>query len=351
MAGMRGPLAVLLLVVVAAAGCAPRTVPIGPQTAEPRLADESIRTADGAELPLMAWRPDGDPKAVLVGLHGFNDYAEGFQLPGRWFAQHGYALYAYDQRGFGRTRHRGLWPGTDSLVADAGTVVRLVRQRHPDTPVYLMGVSMGGAVILAAAGRDALPPVDGTVLVAPAVWARQEMPFYQRWALWLTVHTVPWLTLSGAELDRLPSSNIPMLYAFGRDPHVIGPTRIDAVHGLTGLMTEALAAAESLERPTLALYGERDEIVPPQPMEKLWRRLDGGHTLGLYPDGWHMMLRDLQAPTVWRDVAAWIDRGGRGPLPSGAAARADSALAGSGLETRPRPARVRAGGPAARPDP
>ena len=323
--------------------CTPKTVPPGEATQEPRIAADALVMPDGARLPLESWLPDGDPEAVLIGLHGFNDYAHAFAMPGRWFAQHGMALYAYDQRGFGRTDHTGLWPGIDALVGDLRTAVRLIRDRHPDTPVYLLGASMGGAVILAADGRGGLAGVDGAVLAAPAVWAISEMPFYQRWALWLTVHTVPWMSLSGAGLDRLPSDNIPMLRRFGKDPLVISDTRIDAVYGLTRLMGEALAAGEALKVPTLALYGRRDEIVPPGPTEKLWRRLPEAHTRALYDTGWHMILRDLHAPTVWADIRAWIAQGGTGPLPSGADAAAQAALDTGGIEPLPRPERIRAG--------
>ncbi|MBK1696087.1 alpha/beta hydrolase [Rhodovibrio salinarum] len=340
-ANVRRLVSLTLLLLLAA--CAPKTVPPGAATQQPRLADGALVMPDGARLPLESWLPDDAPEAAVVALHGFNDYAHAFALPGRWFAQHGIALYAYDQRGFGRTDHAGLWPGTDALVADARTAARLIRQRHPDTPVYLMGASMGGAVILATAGRGDLGGADGAVLAAPAVWAISEMPFYQRAALWLTAYTVPWMTLSGAELDRLPSDNIPMLRQFSRDPLVISQSRVDAIYGLTQLMGEALAAAPALQVPTLALYGRRDEIVPPQPTEKLWRRIPEGQTRALYGTGWHMMLRDLHAPTVWRDIRAWIVQGGQGPLPSGADAKAEAALEQDGLQSRPRPKRIRAG--------
>ena len=332
-----------LIALVLLTACTPKTVPPGSATQEPRVAEDALVMPDGARLALERWLPDGEPAAALIGLHGFNDYAHAFAMPGRWFAQHGMALYAYDQRGFGRSDHAGLWPGTDALTADLRTAVRLIRDRHPDTPVYLLGASMGGAVILAAQGRGDLAGVDGAVLAAPAVWAISEMPFYQRAALWLSVHTVPWMSLSGAGLDRLPSDNIPMLRRFGQDPLVIADTRIDAIYGLTRLMGEALGAAAAVEVPTLALYGRRDEIVPPAPTEKLWRRMPAGHTRALYDTGWHMMLRDLQAPTVWADIRAWIARGGRGPLPSGADEAAESALNGDGIEPLPRPERIRAG--------
>ena len=73
--------------------------------------------ADGAELPLRSWLPQaGPPDAVLVALHGFNDYSNFFDGPGRWLAGRGIASYAYDQRGFGGAPHRGLWAGTEALA-------------------------------------------------------------------------------------------------------------------------------------------------------------------------------------------------------------------------------------------
>ena len=35
-------------------------------------------------------------------------------------------------------------------------------------------------------------------------------------------------------------------------------------------------------------------------------RLSGDVTFRRYPEGWHMLFRDLQARTVWGDVAEWI---------------------------------------------
>jgi acylglycerol lipase len=178
-------------------------------------------------------------------------------------------------------------------------------------PVFVLGDSMGGAVVLAAMTGPDPPAADGAILVAPAVWARSTMPFYQRWALWLSVHTVPSLTVTGRGLRIVASDNIEMLRALARDPKVIKATRIDTIWGLTNLMDDALEAAGRFEAPALILIGARDEIITEVPTKAMLRRLPEDaadrHTIIRYENGYHMVLRDLQAENAWRDVVSWIE--------------------------------------------
>lgn len=324
MTGIDRALAALLLV-LALAACAPRLQAPGPladSPVTPRLTGSEFVTADGSELPLRRWLPpdaqSDAPRAIVGALHGFNDYANGFDAIGNFLAANGVAVYAYDQRGFGAAPQTGLWPGTARLTGDARDFLAALRARHPGVPVFAMGESMGGAVLMAA--QDEAPlEIDGFVLVAPAVWGRATMPFYQTGALWLTAHTLPWLTLSGRGLGIRPSDNIEMLRAMSRDPLVIKQTRVDAVWGLVNLMDTALATAPRFTAPALFLYGARDEVVPAEPTLRLYDGLpaEADATIAIYGEGYHMLLRDLQAETVWRDVLAWIeDRAA--PLPSGA---------------------------------
>jgi alpha-beta hydrolase superfamily lysophospholipase len=310
-----------LLLAAALTGCAPRMAAETVDAGEARVAEDALVMPDGARLPLHVWDSRGNPgpEAVILGVHGFNDYGMGFDLPAQWFAAQHIRVYAYDQRGFGAAPHPGVWSSERRMARDLGHAVSLIQDRHPDTPVYVLGVSMGGAVTLAAADHGHLPDVAGVVLSAPAVWARATMPFYQRWALWLGAHTVPWMTLTGAGLDRSPTDNTRVLHTLAVDPKVIGATRIDAMYGLTNLMDTALNAADALPVPALVLYGANDEIVPPGPTRRFWEKLDGrdGVRLALYDEGWHMLLRDAQAFTVWHDIRTWMTAPAA-PLPSGA---------------------------------
>ncbi len=307
--------AVLLL-----GACAPRFELPGPPREEPRLTESHAVMADGAALPLRSWPVTGEKRAVMLALHGFNDYGNFIDAAARYFGKAGIKVYAYDQRGFGNAPVRGRWAGTAAMTGDLRTVAGLLRRRHAGSPLYLLGASMGGAVIMAAQAERPIPGVKGTILAAPAVWGRAAMPFYQRWALGLGARSVPWLTLTGRGLRLTPSDNREMLRALGRDPLVIKETRVDTIYGLVNLMDRAFASAPDYRAPALLLYGDRDDIIPNGTMERVFARLPAAapavRRIVRYPDGYHMLLRDLQAETVWRDIAAWIADPAAGP-PSG----------------------------------
>ena len=323
----RAPWVYALLLLVAA--CSPHFVPAGPAIEGPRLENGYWVTADGLELPLRSWLPNGQPTAVILALHGFNDYSAAFEGPGARWAERGIATYAYDQRGFGAAPHPGLWAGSETLSDDLVDLAGLIRARHPGRPFYILGESMGGAVTMVAFAEHPAFRVDGVILAAPAVWARATMPGYQRIALEILTYLMPWGHLTGEGANIQASDNIEMLRALGRDPLVIKRTRVDAVYGLTDLMDRALASAGRITAPLLMLYGERDEVIPKEPTLLAWNGLpakaDQRQRLALYQDGWHMLLRDLEAEVVLNDVAAWI-ADPKAPLPSGADHRARAML-------------------------
>jgi alpha-beta hydrolase superfamily lysophospholipase len=237
---------------------------------------------------------------------------------GRELAAAGIVTYAVDQRGFGAAALPGRWHGSDRLVADLRSLIDLLRARHPDARLYVVGESMGGAVVLAATAQGQLP-VDGLILIAPAVWSRDTMPWYQRLALDGAVRTLPWLKLTGEGIRLSPSDHVEMLQAMSADPLVIKATRVDALWGITDLMDRAQAAARYLQTPALLLYGEQDEIIPQNAFCRFLAKLPGtdpGLTFVLYEHGWHMLPRDRQGARVRADIAAWL-KAPDAPLPSG----------------------------------
>jgi alpha-beta hydrolase superfamily lysophospholipase len=284
--------------------------PRGLENGVPAITNDAFVTRDGLRLPLRHWDA-GHPNAVIVALHGMGDYSNGFAMPGPWWAAHGITTIAYDQRGFGQAPNGGLWPGNDVLRQDFHDCVEAARAKYPGLPVYALGESMGAAVVLSDLAGNAPAQVNGVVLAAPAVWSRGDMPASYRAALWMSAHTTPWLTVSGSGLGIWPSDNIPMLRALSRDPLMQHETRADAVYGLVNLMDEARRAPDKLKDPPpiLIVYGAKDQIIPAAPTEAVIAALGPHAQSRRYPYGYHLILRDLSAETVWRDIAGWIDTG------------------------------------------
>ena len=312
---------------LALGACTPRIEPAGPFLSPPQLKGDRIVAADGAVLPLRRWVPDRPPRAVILALHGFNDYSRAFERPGEYWTKKRIATYAYDQRGFGEAPHRGIWAGHKTMAADVAVAFDLVRARHPRIPAYVLGESMGGTIAMIAAPTL---QADGLILAAPALRGRRQLGLVARAVLWLTTRTIPWYPLTAEGLNVQASDNARMLRALGRDPLIIKRTRIDAVEGLVNAMDAAVGTVPRL--PSLVLFGARDELVPPKPALAMFRSPPA--RVALYRNGWHMLLRDLNAQIVLDDIAAWIANPAA-PLPSGAdiPPRPDSGAATCGSAT------------------
>jgi alpha-beta hydrolase superfamily lysophospholipase len=295
--------------------CIPQVNPAGRLVVEAKLEKEYFVARDGAMLPLRSWLPeDNHVKAVIVALHGFNDYSNAFTSPGAFLSRHGIACYAYDQRGFGKAPGRGLWAGIDAYTNDLATFVKEIRKRHPGIPLYVLGESMGGAVTIVAVTGNNPPDTDGIILVAPAVWGRDTMPWHQRWLLAVASHTIPWMEFTGEGLNISPSDNSEIRRGLHSDPFVIKKTRVDSMYGLTNLMDEALAQAAKLQLPVLVQYGKKDQVIPKEPTFIMLGTMSKTTRKAFYQNGYHMLLRDIEGDKPLVDIISWIyDR--NSPLP------------------------------------
>ena len=105
-----GAFASAMVAVMASTGCAfERQKPLGPITSAPapHFEEDAFVSFDGARLGLTTWTPDPEvypePWAVIVAVHGMSEYADAWWMAGPWWAERGIGVYAYDQRGFGRS--------------------------------------------------------------------------------------------------------------------------------------------------------------------------------------------------------------------------------------------------------
>lgn len=298
----------ILGLMVSLNACTNAKFPLGATRVTPKIQSVPVfKTSDGTELVMQVWQPSHKPRARILLLHGFNEYTGAYDSVGVSFAKRGIEVWAYDQRGFGRSPYRGLWSSAERMAQDAQEALQLIKQQDPQTPLYLLGMSMGGAVALYSAKQTGLP-IKGVILVAPAVWAAHTQPFYQRWALAFTQRVIPGWKPTGEGLNIKPTDNKALLKKIWQSPWMLRESRVDTLAGLTDLMGKAYQAAPQVKYSTLLLYGEHDQLIPAKPIAHIRQQLPQlPHTAyKQYANGWHMLMRDLQGETVISDISRWI---------------------------------------------
>lgn len=307
------------------AGCTAPTLP----AAAPRTSDSILPAHPIPAIPTRFDLPDGQslagrlwatpkPRHIVLGVHGFNDYSKAFEPLAQHLATQLHAtVYAYDQRGFGANPQPGIWAGSDALLADLRHIAAQIRARHPGLPLTVVGESMGGALVWVAAAESPGLVADQIVLQAPAVWGAHSMPWYQRLSLQFMNAIVPDMTLTGRGLPSLgiaPTDDPAVSRDLSRDPLFIKATRVSSLAGVTTLMGRAQTLSQHPPQRSLVLYGLRDRIIPPAPVCDWLTRLNAASAPGaaldfvVYPEGWHLLTRQLQTREVLQDVHQWLQQ-------------------------------------------
>ena len=290
-------------------------------TPEFRDSENAMIAHDGARLGLTVWKPEREPTSahVIVGIHGMNNYAGEFRLAAPEWAKAGITVYAYDQRGFGRSVGRDFWPDEELMRTDLRTAVSIARTRHPDATLTVVAISMGAAVAVTAFASKTPPDADRLILSGPGLRGWSVMNPAYAGALRLMGALSPGLIVRTPAAARPTlTDNDAFLAVQEADPLHMRENRVDQLTGVVTLMEHADQRIVHLppNLPTLISYGAKDEVIPVAGPKRVAGKLPTHVRTVYYPDGYHVLLSDLQRHKVIADYAAFI-RDPAADLPSG----------------------------------
>ena len=273
----------------------------------------SVRGATDAVLFRRGWIPEHARASVLV-VHGFGEHSGRYEHVGRWLAQRGFAVHAYDHRGHGRSAGRRCHVDRfGEYLDDLAAVLERVRSDAPELPLFLIGHSMGGLVV-AAFARERSPSASGIVLSGAAL-ALPEGKTRIRIARLIRA-VFPRLRLA-AGLDLAGLSTDPrVLEAYLADPLV--ERKMTASHAV-----ELLAAVErtggggaDVALPLLVLHGGDDPICAPGGSERFAAAARKARFIR-YPGLRHEIFNEPRFEDVLADVASFFEERLDGPRSTG----------------------------------
>lgn len=298
----------------------PRLLPPVQAGEEPRYERWRVTARDKTALAVHEWRRRAakEGETVLVFVHGLGLHGRPYGVVASGFTQEGITLIVPDLRGHGHSAGpRGELADAHVLRADLDAVIDAARARHPQSPIVLLGNSMGG-LIAADYARQYPKKLAGLILLAPAfrVHASRLKP---------PMKLTNSLQLADALLDGLIRIDAPEhLKACTREPGFSEAYRADplATHAVKPqyLLRVSLmgldwpAAAKELRLPLFVGVAGKDQIIDNAGAKAVF---DGAATPGEHKTyrrwdaAYHTLCWDPLTPDVVKELSAWARERGR----------------------------------------
>jgi len=264
--------------------------------------------ARGGKIYWQTWLPTGEPRAVLVVVHGLAEHGGRYTNLVHHFVPRGVAVYAHDHPGHGRSDGPRVYIRRFADLLDVlEQHLGRIKEQHPNAPVFLIGHSFG-ALIAARYLLDRQDGFAGAVVSGSLVKVPDHVSSFTVACSRVLSTLIPKAGLVG--LDATAISRDPaVVRAYLDDPLVYrGKTTARLGYEMLKCMQRVSAEAGRISLPMLILHGGEDRLVDLAAAHMLHERVGSADkTLIVYDGLHHEVYNEPEHPDVLADVEAWID--------------------------------------------
>ncbi|XP_034550818.1 monoglyceride lipase isoform X2 [Notolabrus celidotus] len=287
-------------------GDAPRQSPQG----VPYTELQHIVNADGLHLFCRYWEPASPPRALVLVVHGLGEHCGPYDEIAQRLKDLSFLVFAHDHVGHGQSEgDRMTIKDFQFFIRDCLQHIDLMKSRHPDLPVFILGHSMGGAIsILTACER----PSDfaGVVLIAPLVQMNPESatPF-KVFVAKLLNRVVPSLTLGTVDSKWISRDQKRVKEYESDELNYHGGLRVSMGIQLMGAAARIEKEIPTISWPFYLLHGDEDKLCDINGSKMMQEKAaSSDKTLKIYEGGYHSLHQDLPevAESVLKEVSGWI---------------------------------------------
>ena len=265
------------------------------------------KSKDHLNIYARYWQPEGNCKGTVCLVHGLGEYSGRYAHVGQFLKSSGYALFATDLRGHGKSEgQRGHSPSMEALREDMSKQLEEAQKQVLDAPVFLYGHSLGGTLVLSY-GIRINPKINGVIATGPLLRTGFEPPAWKLSLGRLMRSLLPTFTMSN-EIDRDGLSRDPqVVHAYKTDPLV--HDRLSAQLGID-MIEEGLwllENASALEIPTLIMHGSDDRLCSPQASQAFTEKAGMLCTLKIWEGQYHEIHNEPEKEQVLEYLVRWLD--------------------------------------------
>lgn len=278
--------------------------------------ESSFEGAKGLKIATRSWQPEGTPRAVMMLVHGFNAHSGYMVWPGEQFAANGFASYALDLRGRGKSEGERFYvEDFQDYLDDVTKLVQIAREENPGKPVFMLGHSAGG-VIATSYVYDHQDEIEG--LVCHSFAFDVGLPHLVQLALEGVGYLAPHLhvfSLNNADFSRDPAA----VERMNTDPLIAKESQ--PAETASEMLKAAARLKENMPNfkiPVLIIHGTEDKATRPEGSQYFYDHAGSSDkTLKLYEGHYHDLLADVGKEEVFADIIGWLNE--RAPAEASAA--------------------------------
>lgn len=273
----------------------------------PAATSATTRAADGTAIHYLTWAADR-PRAVLLLSHGLGEHAGRYAPFAAILAARGITVAAPDHRGHGRSGGQRGHVGRFARFAEDFEAFRAAATPPGDLPVFVLGHSLGGLIVIRWMQAHREAGVRGVILSAPLLGVALRAP---AWKLAMSGALSRWLPrvpfTSGVDPEKL-SSDAAYIRSYHDDPLVHGRVTPRLYTELMAATEAAFAGCSALrEPPILVLVPGDDQIVDAAAVTRFAESLPGEVAVRHYPRMRHEVLNEADRALPIGDVLAWLE--------------------------------------------
>lgn len=267
---------------------------------------ETFASQDGTKIFARIWRPDDQPRGVVVIVHGFKAHSGLYQYPGEELAKVGLAVYALDLRGNGNSGGERYWIDSfDQYQQDVDALMTLVKEREPRQPIFILGHSAGGVI---SSHYTLEHQADLAGFICESFAFRVYAPDIALSLLKGASHIAPHAHVLELGYD-----------GFSRDPAFVAAMRADPlVNHIKAPINTVAEMARADDRlavsfgkfslPLFIMHGDQDKVTVPAGSQTFFDEAGSADkTLKLYEGYAHDLLNDVGKEVVMKDIIKWIE--------------------------------------------
>lgn len=263
---------------------------------------------DGQKIEAGCWVPENE-KAIVCIVHGIGEHYGRYSEMAEHLCRQGFAVFAYDQRGHGKTEgKRGHSPSYSLLLDDVENIMKHARSIYPDLPLFLYGHSWGGNIVANFLLKRKTREIIGAILSSPWLELKVNLsPFLLSMVKF--IHNIyPSLTQDNRVIPDLLSKNKEEVKAYVQDPLVHARISIGTYIQAYKQGKWAIENAHTLKIPTLVMHGTDDEITSFDASKEFVKNASSMANFKAWEGVKHEPHHDKEKQEVLQYISSWFNK-------------------------------------------